>query len=201
MYAALVKCFPVHSEFFEVAPVMCCDEISSLVPSFSIPNWPCSSLDLIQILAHSCLSIIARSPVGQIVWCSSEKSCLSMIPQSPVGQTVQCSSEQLFMSTTLRSLTGRTIALFYWSTHLTMLLGSLPKNYLYPPFPQPFLLFFLLQLQSSTSLQISPELLKPSHPQGISCSLNPQPSTSLSHRFCARPALRPDCAPFRNFSR
>lgn len=74
MYPALVKCIPVHSEFFEV-PVMCCDEISSCVPSFYIPNWPCSSARPIYSLAHSCLSIIARSPVGrfwQIVLCSSE---------------------------------------------------------------------------------------------------------------------------------
>lgn len=31
MYPALVKCTPVHSEFIEVVPVMCCDEISSHV--------------------------------------------------------------------------------------------------------------------------------------------------------------------------
>lgn len=72
-----------------------------------------------------------------------------------------------------------------------------PETYLNPPFPQPFL---LPQLQSSIFLQISPKLLKPSQPHGISCSLNfKRPLlfvfVSTPNQLCSL-----QCEPFRVFS-
>lgn len=63
--------------------------------------------------------------------------------------------------------------------------GKSSQEIFKPFLSQPFL---FPQPQSFISLQISPELLKPSHPQDISCSFSF--TTSLFFRFHTEPALR-----------
>lgn len=152
------------------------------------------------LLLHvSCWSILTKPPIfiGIIV-----PVYYSTIPYWPSR-----SNRPMFIGTLIPVYYS---TFSYWShrrifllvVHLTMLPGSLPKKYLNPPFPQPFLLFFFfLQPQSSTSLQISPDLLEPTHPQGISCSLNFRhpllsPTVSTPNQRCAL-----HCAPFGMFSR
>lgn len=75
--------------------------------------------------------------------------------------------------------------------------GKSSQKIFKPCLPHPFL---LPQPQSSTSLQISPDLLKPSHPQGISCSLHLKCSLLFSSVCTPNQCCALQCEPFRVFS-